>query len=71
MPEGENWLYTYEVAEMLRVSPKTVSQWAKHGKLPHTRTLGGRTGHGHRRYPRVEIEAIARDLGIPLDGEPS
>ena len=51
----ERYIKTAEVAEILRVSPKTVSRWAKDGKLPHLITLGG-----HRRFPLHEIEALAR-----------
>jgi excisionase family DNA binding protein len=46
-----------QVADVLHVSPKTVSRWAKEGKLPYMRTLGG-----HRRYPEREIRAIADGL---------
>ena len=34
-----------EVARMFRVSPKTVTRWARAGKLTAMRTLGG-----HRRF---------------------
>ena len=34
-----------EVAALFRVDPKTVTRWAKAGKLTSIRTLGG-----HRRY---------------------
>jgi len=45
-----------EVAEMLRVDPKTVSRWAEQGKLPALRTLGG-----HRRFRRSDLnDAIAK-----------
>ena len=50
----ERYIKTAEVAEILRVSPKTVSRWAKDGKLPHLITLGG-----HRRFPLSDIEALA------------
>ena len=40
------YLRTAQVAELLQVSPKTVSRWAQEGMLPYVRTLGG-----HRRYP--------------------
>jgi excisionase family DNA binding protein len=53
------YLRTYEVAEILHVSPKTVTRWAKDGKLPFSRTLGG-----HRRYPEAEIRALAADLRV-------
>jgi excisionase family DNA binding protein len=51
------YLRTSEVAELLHVSPKTVSRWAKEGKLPFLKTLGG-----HRRYPEREIRQLASEL---------
>ena len=39
-----------EVASLFRVDPKTVTRWAKAGKLTSIRTLGG-----HRRYNQVEV----------------
>jgi excisionase family DNA binding protein len=38
--EAPSYLRTAEVADILHVSPKTVSRWAKEGKLPFMRTLG-------------------------------
>lgn len=46
-----------EVARILRVSAKTVSRWAREGKLPHSVTFGG-----HRRYVESEIRALASDF---------
>jgi excisionase family DNA binding protein len=51
------YLSTGEVAGLLHVSPKTVSRWAKEGKLPFMKTLGG-----HRRYPETEIRDLAEQL---------
>lgn len=51
------YLKTAEVADLLHVSPKTVTRWAKDGKLPHSRTLGG-----HRRFPAEEIRRLAETL---------
>lgn len=48
-----------EVAELFRVDPKTVTQWARKGKLPCVRTLGG-----HRRYRAADIEALFDQEGI-------
>jgi excisionase family DNA binding protein len=42
-----------EVAEVFRVDPKTVTRWAKAGKLSSLRTLGG-----HRRYRADEIRML-------------
>ena len=52
-----SYLRAAEVAEILHVSPKTVSRWAKEGKLPFLKTLGG-----HRRYPEAEIRNLAEGL---------
>jgi excisionase family DNA binding protein len=43
--ENEILLTPSEVATLFRVDPKTVTRWAKSGKLSSIRTLGG-----HRRY---------------------
>jgi excisionase family DNA binding protein len=58
-PELPRYLHTAEVADILHVSPKTVSRWAKEGKLPFLRTLGG-----HRRYPAAEIRQLAEELRV-------
>jgi|GEM_PF-266768 excisionase family DNA binding protein len=54
-----SYLRAAEVADILHVSPKTVSRWAKEGKLPFLKTLGG-----HRRYPEAEIRELADDLQV-------
>ena len=55
------YLRTAQVAELLHVSPKTVSRWAQEGRLPYLRTLGG-----HRRYPVPEIRALLETLSEPF-----
>ena len=57
VPDPPSYLHTAEVADILHVSPKTVSRWAKEGKLPFMKTLGG-----HRRYPEAEIRKLAEEL---------
>lgn len=42
-----------EVASLFRVDPKTVTRWAKAGKLTAIRTLGG-----HRRYRQSEVFSL-------------
>jgi excisionase family DNA binding protein len=54
-----SYLRAAEVADLLHVSPKTVSRWAKEGKLPFLKTLGG-----HRRYPASEIRQLAAELQV-------
>ena len=58
-PDPRSYLRTAEVAAILYVSPKTVSRWAKEGKLPFLKTLGG-----HRRYPAAEIRQLADELQV-------
>ena len=58
-PEPPSYLRAAEVADILHVSPKTVSRWAKEGKLPFLKTLGG-----HRRYPAAEIRQLAEALRV-------
>ena len=42
-----------EVAVLFRVNPKTVTRWARAGKLSSIRTLGG-----HRRFRASEVRAL-------------
>ena len=51
--EQEILLTPSEVANLFRVDPKTVTRWAKAGKLTSIRTLGG-----HRRYKESEVKAL-------------
>jgi excisionase family DNA binding protein len=61
--ESEEYLLASEAAELLGgVTPKTVSRWAKEGKLPYLRTLGG-----HRRYPATPLRELAASLGYQPD----
>ena len=49
-PDSENLLTPSEVAALFRVDPKTVTRWAKAGKISAIRTLGG-----HRRFRESEV----------------
>jgi len=51
--EQEVLLTPSEVAILFRVDPKTVTRWAKAGKLTSIRTLGG-----HRRYKESEVKSL-------------
>ena len=53
-----------EVASMFRVDPKTVTRWAKAGKLSAIRTLGG-----HRRYSEAEVRSLLHGVPQPRDSE--
>jgi excisionase family DNA binding protein len=54
------YLNATEVAERLHASTKTVSRWAKAGRLAHQRTLGG-----HRRDDPAQVDQLARELALP------
>ena len=53
----EQLLTPSEVAAMFRVNPKTVTRWARAGKLTAIRTLGG-----HRRFRVSEIKRCLEEM---------
>jgi excisionase family DNA binding protein len=53
----EQLLTPSEVAAMFRVNPKTVTRWARAGKLTAIRTLGG-----HRRFKVSEIRRCLEEM---------
>ena len=52
-----------EVATLFRVDPKTVTRWAKAGKISAIRTLGG-----HRRFHEEEVRNLLG--GVPAQRDP-
>ena len=46
-----------EVAALFRVNPKTVTRWARAGKISAIRTLGG-----HRRFRASEIRKFLEQV---------
>ena len=53
----ERLLTPSEVAQLFRVNPKTVTRWARAGKLTAIRTLGG-----HRRFRSSEIKRCLEEM---------
>lgn len=49
----EPMLTPKEVAERIKVDPKTVTRWARAGRIASAKTLGG-----HRRIPESEVRRI-------------
>jgi excisionase family DNA binding protein len=49
-----------EVAEMFRVNPKTVTRWARTGRLQAIKTIGG-----HRRYRLSEVRKAVEAANEP------
>ncbi|MHB1490448.1 MAG: BldC family transcriptional regulator [Cellulomonas sp.] len=60
MKQSEILLTPSEVAALFRVDPKTVTRWAKAGKISSIRTLGG-----HRRYRESEVRTLLGDIPQP------
>ena len=58
-PNQEQLLTPSEVAKLFRVNPKTVTRWARDGRISAIRTLGG-----HRRYPAADIRQLADELQV-------
>jgi excisionase family DNA binding protein len=54
---AEPLLTPAEVAVLFRVVPKTVTRWARAGKLASVRTPGG-----HRRYRESEVRALLAEI---------
>ncbi len=53
-----------EVAKLFHVNPRTVTRWARSGKITSVKTLGG-----HRRYLQREIEVLLNPA--PAQSAPS
>jgi excisionase family DNA binding protein len=56
IPDAEVLMTPKEVAQRFHVNPKTVTRWAKAGKLTSIRTLGG-----HRRYRKSEVDDLRQN----------
>lgn len=65
LQSSESLLTPAEVASLFRVDPKTVTRWAKSGKLSSIRTLGG-----HRRYRASEVRVLLRSGTVDADPLP-
>ncbi len=55
--QADTLLTPAEVAALFRVNPKTVTRWARAGKITAIRTLGG-----HRRFRASEIRRCLEQL---------
>jgi excisionase family DNA binding protein len=56
MAEPDRLLPPREVAALFGVDAKTLTRWAKDGKLSFIRTLGG-----HHRYRESEVRALLKE----------
>ena len=65
MEQRDRLMTPGEVASLFRVDPKTVTRWAKAGKLSSIRTLGG-----HRRYRESEVRELLSEYEFPGDDTP-
>jgi excisionase family DNA binding protein len=60
LPADDRLLTPSEVAEMFRVNPKTVTRWARTGRLQALKTIGG-----HRRYRLSEVQKAVAAANEP------
>lgn len=51
-----DYLTPLQAGRLLGVSPKTITRWAKQGKLSCTVTLGG-----HRRFAKSDIQKLIKE----------
>lgn len=58
-PTPDALLTPAEVAALFRVNPKTVTRWARAGKITAIRTLGG-----HRRFRAAEIRRCLEAMEV-------
>jgi excisionase family DNA binding protein len=56
-PQADALLTPAEVGALFRVNPKTVTRWARAGKITAIRTLGG-----HRRFRASEIRRCLEQM---------
>lgn len=56
--ETDKLLTPAEVAAMFRVNAKTVTRWARSGRLSAIKTMGG-----HRRYRLSEVRRAVEAIG--------
>ena len=56
-PNNDALLTPAEVAALFRVNPKTVTRWARAGKITAIRTLGG-----HRRFRASEFRRCLEQM---------
>jgi excisionase family DNA binding protein len=60
-PNVDRYLLPSQAAAILHVSPKTIARWAKEGRIPSTRTLGG-----HRRFNEQELRALEASMRVQV-----
>lgn len=54
-----------DVADLFKVTPKTVKRWATAGMLPSFKTAGG-----HARFKRADVDELIKKSGTPTkEGE--
>lgn len=54
-------LKPHEAAGLLHVTPRTLNNWARDGRLGFIRTIGG-----HRRYATADVMELVRTMHVPM-----
>jgi excisionase family DNA binding protein len=63
--DAENWLLPQEAADRLGISGSTLARWGTDELIPYTVTHGG-----HRRYLKLDVEALKEKLTKQSRGRP-
>jgi excisionase family DNA binding protein len=63
---SDEFLFTTQVAQILKVSAETVRAWERRGRLPAIRTA-----IGVRLFSREDVERLALEKGRALTVQPS
>lgn len=69
IPARETDLWTGEVATLAGVTKMTIVRWANSGRLPCSRTLGGETNRGDRRFHPYDVAELLMELGRPIPAD--
>jgi predicted site-specific integrase-resolvase len=65
--DQRDWMMPSEAAAVLNIAAKTLSTWARNGRVSCSRTIGG-----HRRYAKVEIHRVLTLMELERsNGQPS
>ena len=67
MPKLDGYLRIKDAAEYLGVSPNTLRNWGRSGKLAERR----HPINGYRLYARAELDALLRKADIPSNARQS
>lgn len=60
----DSYLTVEEVAEYLRVSPRTVRYWCRSGRFAHAQKFGSASPQGHWRIPESDLTGVKAERAV-------